>query len=462
MRWKTTLILFAATVGLGAYLGLYEFKQPTLEERQRLDTQILDIPSSTISRMVFEMPKGKFTLVRQDVWRFQENGIRADEGLLERFLDQLSPLTAARTLKGSVDEPFDLSSFGLQPAQGQVNLDSKDGGTMLRFGSETPVGQNRYLQIDARSEIFVVSNHLFESADQPIDMWRDPLLIRFDRWLLDGLTVSGSSSTFSLARTDNRWSLSQPFQDHADSAQVESLLTELSKIAIQRYPDALTQKPSQQEQILPSLQATIMISQRDPGKPLTLVFGEALPDEPSLIFVTRSDEPLRYAVSANILQNLLPTPETLRSKTCLEFLAHEALKFELSWEGKTWTVERVEEEWQDATTHEKLDTKSVETLLGDLANLRFSDLVQDQEPDLRSYGLQNPQGSLVVWTGTEPHSVQRLLVGSETENPKTRYGWLEQRHLIVQIPLEPLLHLLNTSIETFRTPEPSATDTSPE
>ncbi len=63
-RWKTLLLLLVATVGVGAYISLYEIRQPSREALERLSKQILSIPAESVTQLVLDLPQVKATLVR--------------------------------------------------------------------------------------------------------------------------------------------------------------------------------------------------------------------------------------------------------------------------------------------------------------------------------------------------------------------------------------------------------------
>ena len=70
MKWKTTLALLVLTVGVGAYVSLYELKQPLPEERQRLAARILHVLPDEVTSLAVELPHAKVTLNKDgETWR---------------------------------------------------------------------------------------------------------------------------------------------------------------------------------------------------------------------------------------------------------------------------------------------------------------------------------------------------------------------------------------------------------
>ena len=96
-------MLLTATIGIGAYLSLYELRQPPTEERERRSKQVVDIPAEAITQIALDLPRAKLTLTRREHgWTLSPTGFRADESLVQRILGDLAPLigVAWRRLTG--------------------------------------------------------------------------------------------------------------------------------------------------------------------------------------------------------------------------------------------------------------------------------------------------------------------------------------------------------------------------
>ena len=102
MRFNTTAVLVLAMIGLGAYLSLYEIRQPPPEEREQLSKVIVTLAPEQATQLALDLPTAQATLTRHDgLWRLSPQGFRADEGLISKILIRLNPLMAERTLAAS-------------------------------------------------------------------------------------------------------------------------------------------------------------------------------------------------------------------------------------------------------------------------------------------------------------------------------------------------------------------------
>ena len=448
MKWKTTVVLLLAVIGLGAYVSLYELKQSTPAERTRRSKIIVSLPQESVNQLELALPDVTVTLTHDGtVWRRSPDGVRAYEEQINGILRHTNLLRATRVLTGSADQPLTPSDFGLDPPVGRITLRTEESSTTLLMGETVPTTTTRYLQVAGRPELFIVRPGLFDDANQPADTFRDPLLMRFNTWSANGLTIADSEITFSLTRTDNRWQLTEPITDAADRAEVTNLLRTLEGI---RFVEVVDDAPTAEQRAAAGVDApTLTVTLRLEGnlattgtagdveasapRSITLGFGGALPEDALSVYAARSDEPILYAVANADLASLHVDPDTLRARACFEFFTNLVRKVDMAWGEEDWTIERVDGRWQEAGSNQPIEVKAAEALLSTLADLRLSDFVEEAPSDLSQYGLSSPEGTISVWT-EDRDEPQRLLIGSIIEGTENRYGRIEGREPVVQLP----------------------------
>ena len=195
------------------------------------------------------------------------------------------------------------------------------------------------------------------------------------------------------------------------------------------------------------------------GTSTRIFFGNQLPEDASLVYAKRNDEPALYAVAASDVDQLKRDPHGLRATSCFEFFTSQVSKVTVAKSNATeWTIERVDGRWQHSGSNQTLETTRVEEWLGKLADLRLAGFVDDAPSDLALYGLAPAAGTITIWT-TDRQDPQRLLVGSTVEGSANRYGRIEDRAAVVRLP-DLITQLLNTAPDTFQpsaTPQPSET-----
>ena len=432
MRWKTTLALLLATVGIGAYISLYEIKQPTRSERRREAKHVLDIDPAAVSAIILNLPEAKTTLIRTgDAWTMQPSGLRGNGALTAQLLNHVSPLRAERVLAGTPDKPLDLASFGLEPPSSSITLTVNGRPVTLLIGEKTAVGGNRYMKDADRPEVFIVPEAIFTIINQPFEYYRDHHLVQLGGQAAQSLAVTSAPSTFTLTRDGTVWRITAPFQDLADRKASDSLLNQIAGLQITRFvhdaPDAAQLVAAGLEKPF----AQFAIAYGEPERQVTLTFGSALPDDPALIHAKRSDEPALYAVAKEAVEGLLLPPDELRSKPVFQFFTGNVTKISVKRGDNDWTIERVKNQWQEPSGR-ALESVRVELWLAQLADARFERVVTDGTV-LPAAG-DAAREWVSVWTADQPEPQRLLLDATADKAVGGIYAVIESRALRVVLP----------------------------
>ncbi|MBI4341274.1 MAG: DUF4340 domain-containing protein [Candidatus Omnitrophica bacterium] len=454
MRWKTTVVLLVATIGIGVYVSLYEIKQPTREEAQRHSKRVINVEPNDVTQVVLDLPNAKTTLNRNgSAWTMTPHNLRADAALVEALLDDFSPLISERILTPTAERPVSAKEFGLEPAVGWVSIATEEATATLLFGDETPVGRGRYVKLSAKPEVFIISSRPFESLNQPPEHFRDRRLFGLSSWSCQRLAVASPQRSYELLRSDKTWKLAAPIADDADRAAVSALLGHLERMEIRRFiSDA---PPAQLDPAWGLNQPTTQLTVRagDPAQEIAVVIGKPLADDAALLHAKRSDEPSIYAIAAADLEPVMKPADELRSKACFTFFTGNVTKVSAQWgaqpaeagtakAGASWTIQRDGEAWTAQQAATPLERGKVEAFLNALADARLVRFV-DAAGGLSCYGLDKPEGVVAIWTG-EQEPPQQLEIGSTVKGEKTRYGRLVARGAIAVLP-ESLVGTVSTT-----------------
>lgn len=475
MRWKSTLVLVALTVALGAYVALYEIKQPAPEQRRERASRVLTMNPDAISAVTIERPQtGAVELVRDGVlWRLGAGGVRADPTVVQDLLDATRSLRAERTLSGPDGHSLEAATYGLEPPVARLVLREGDRTTALRFGEATAVAGRRYLQIEGQAKIFVVSSALFDGINRPADAFRDAQLVRFSYYDAEELAIATPTSLSRLARGQDVWYLVEPLSDPADRSGVNRLLGKLAALKTVRVLEPGAGEPADPRTRIGAVQTLLVLRTGGPAPVTTeLRFGAPLAADPTQVPAWRSDEPHLFVVPAADAADLVPTPQTLRDRACFVFFQSDVQRIDVTWEDHAWGVERAGpgpgggagEGWREASSGgSALDPMKVEAWFQQLAELRAQKILESPEADHGRYGLTAPTGVISVWTKTAV-TPQQLLMGAPVGASASagRYGWLTPREVLVEVP--PAAEgLAQMTLDGLRpSPPQPATDSGPE
>jgi hypothetical protein len=448
MRWKTTVILLLVTVAVGAYVSRIELKRPLPEERERLAKRVVDLAEDAVAQVVLELPKVKTTLTRSGtVWRMGPHQLRADPDRVARVVGAAASLTAERVLNAERGASLDPGTYGLRPAQGILALTANGTSTTLLLGALTAVGGNRYVQVAGRPAIFIVPSHAFDEADQPLDLWRDPTLLRFNAWEAQELTLRSGQDTLALARGESGWRLTRPVTDRAESAEVDKFLARVADLRIARFLEDAPADDTPAEWGLdqPAQELSVRL-EASPEAAITVLVGRPLPADPSLRYARRSDERPLYAVSAAAIDSLAlaASPTGLRARAWLDASREQVTKVQVERDGASWAIAKTAPTTQAAGAQqaawilegangETLEASKVETFLDALAAVRAERFLDETGSEAAPYGFESPAGTLTVWLEGRDQP-ERLVVGTAPDGTTLRYARFDSRQVTAELP----------------------------
>lgn len=463
MRWKTTLVLLLVTVGVGAYVSLYELKQPTVEEREQQTKEIARLSPEEVSGLLVESPEaGKVSLQRlAGAWRLAGPlDARADDAQVRRILNELNPLNAERTLTTPKDKPFALADFGLEAPK--ASLSASAGSRTVKFlvGDKTPVGTNRYLKLADAPTIHVVTSWLFDALNRSVDAYRSHELADADPASATQIALTSSKGACTLRKQGERWQLTQPITDDAESSAVSTMLGKLRGLRIERF---VTNQPRPEAGQLagwgldaPSSRITVTTDK--PDKPLEVLVGTPTTEKPEELYVKRTDEPAVYAVKKEALEELFQDPQALRSHAVLDIAPGQVTKTRLTWQGSAWTIEKQDGQWR-ASDGTGLESTKTEDWLWKLRDLKLTKFVEDQSQNLGRYGLASPTGTIQVWLKGQADA-KEVLIGNTVDQGKSRYGKISGRPSVVELP-EGIAAIVTTTPKSLRPSLPSTPESTP-
>ena len=434
MRWKTTLVLLLATVGIGAYVSLVELRQPTKEERTQEAQRLLTIKEEEVTGLAVTTKDAEARMRRAaDGWTLEPDGWRADPTVVHDILDRLPYLSAERTLEPTKDHPLDTAAFGLEPPEAKLDVQSPQPVT-LRFGHTTPVGHRRYIQIEGRPEIFVVSTTLYEIIARPADVFRDPFFAPVQEAGLESIATRSHSTAFKIGKQGQSWRLVEPLEDEADAPAVQELVRSLSQLPVQQYIGNLPEGQDLKSLGLEDAETQLTLAETN-KPPLVLSFGRFLTTDSTLRYAKRSDDPKLYAVKGMDVEALFPKSDAIRSRACLPVAMESVTSVVVQLPEISWSMERKDGHWVNENG-EPVAAEVAESEIRGLADLRFNAIVADgATAELPRYGLDkaDKDASRVILRAADGKEYE-LKFGGGVEGEDERYGLIKPRNLLGTLP----------------------------
>ncbi len=226
---RSTLVLLAVLVGLGAYIYFVESERPTSEEAANAKTKVFEIESDQIEALHVTASNGDTTVVekRDGTWHLLEP---ANAKVAEMEVSGIATALASLEMERVVEEDVtDVSPFGLGEPTVDIGFKVADEEVLrhLRLGDTTATGGDLFARVDDETRVFLIAGYLQSTFDRSTFDLRDKSILEFDRDQVDRLELTRNDGNVIAAKTDDQWTLEAPWNVRADSSALESLVTRL-------------------------------------------------------------------------------------------------------------------------------------------------------------------------------------------------------------------------------------------
>jgi Domain of unknown function (DUF4340) len=345
VKTRSVAVLAVVVAALGAFVWLYERRQPSPEERSAARRKLVEVSSEEVLALRIERPgRPTLSLERQAVaaggsrWRLTEpRAHRADALVVDGLLRALTELERKRTI---TDAPA--ADVGLDEPRFRLTWRTAQGSETLLVGAAVPGSGEVLVGLDSQPGSFVVTAGAFVSElERDADAWRDRRLFLGERSAIAQLRITPPSGGVQvvLSRRGEGFQVLEPFQDQAERDLVEGLLGELTAASATAFVAA-------EELFAPA--GSVDVTFHDGTPPFRLELGAATgPGEGA---------PLRVRTSsgsdidiANLITRLPTTlalpPERWRSRAWTSLASYDIQAVEVKDAGGSLRLERAGVDW---------------------------------------------------------------------------------------------------------------------
>jgi len=231
-------MLIAAVVlaGLTGALWWSNRQEKAKEGRPAADAppKILSIKEDMVLQIDIKRREGESTSVRftdKGKWDITSpKPLSADPTAVAQLTTALANLNSDRLVDANAT---DLASYGLAPAQLEVDVATKDGKTSkLLIGENTPTGSGVYAKLDGDPRLYSMAASNKNTFDKASKDLREKHLLNFTGGKLMGLEVTtkakNGTQTIEFSRVgDTDWAIAKPKKLRADGLAVDDIVTKL-------------------------------------------------------------------------------------------------------------------------------------------------------------------------------------------------------------------------------------------
>ena len=335
---KSLVILLVLAAGLGAYIYFVESKRdltdPELKKEKVFAIEPGKIEELEITNAAKEVTKLKKT---GDFWQIVSPITSStDAGTISTLVGSIESLETQRALE---DNPTSVAQFGLDPARISVSFKLAGESTTrkLNLGNKTPTGSDLYARVEGQPKLFLVASYLEDSFNKSSFDLRDKVALKFDRDSVDTIALEpAGGGAVSLAKKGNDWRLTKPVDTKADFSPVDAMLNRASQAQMKAVVagDAAPPTPAELKTfglVQPQLVATFGSG----SARATLAIGGKKDD--ATLYARDLSKPLVFTVESSLLTDLKKAPGDLRVKDVFEFKSYNAVSFDITQGGKTFS-----------------------------------------------------------------------------------------------------------------------------
>jgi hypothetical protein len=419
---RSALVLVALAAALGAFVYFYEIRgaEQRLEAEARQKQLFPEVEADAIEALVFRTQDDReVRLERRDgSWRVVEPlDYPADDVAIDGLASGLADLAS----EGVIETPEEPAVYGLGEDARVVAFEVEGRSLELRVGRRTPVGGMTYVSTGVAPErVYTVPTYRVTGFDKPLDDLREKRVLSFDRATVTEVAADWPGGGVRLERgEDDAWRLVSPLEAEADSATVDSLLSDLSFLRASTFLDAPDEAARRAVGQVEFHVVLTTAPEDGEGGTLELTVG-GLHDAGRI--VSSSQQSILYAVPPERLDDFPRTPGAYRFKEVTRFSSLEAQKLELAFsveredrvEEVVVTAVRGDEGW--SSEPETMQPGMISRLVSELSRLNAENVIDPEgEATLAGLGLAPPHAVLRVFgageEGTEPPRLAEVALG---------------------------------------------------
>lgn len=338
---------------------------------------MLNVVASSVERLTLEPRGGQAIAVgrtSRDQWQIQSVGpYLASSATVNEMLSTLRDLQAQRVIEG---KPENLSLYGLNEPEFQLQIQEQASQTTLSFGDRAP-GGGVYATVSGDPRVFLAPTFAEVNVDKTLDDLRDKRLLPVDVDTVANFSLMQPEQTIQFVRVHGGWQVQKPQIYRGDTFQVESLLNQVVGA-----------------NWLPSTDPAKAAAAFAQGKPVATVTLDGSSGRQSMdvredhgaYFARSSVAPGIWQVDAAVGEAVSRKLDSFRNKQLFDLSYGDPDKVEAHVGAKALLLTRSGKTWWSAGT--KMDAGSVEDLLSALRSLAATGFVDS--------GLTSPTIRLTV------------------------------------------------------------------
>lgn len=383
---KTAGLLAAVLLVLGGLATWDEWQTKKDEKTKEAEKRLLAIEPEKVTALEFLNQEGKEPVdiafeKKEGKWQIlRPAGLRADQQAVDNLLTTLKDYKFEQVVDESGTNP---GAFGLDKPRRVIKLKSGETETVLKVGSNAPVGYSVYAMVEGSPKVYIGSQYLAVSTGKSLHDMRDKALLAIDTTTIKTAELSRPGMPrIVLEKAEGAFAIIKPEVLPADQTSVRNFVDDVARasaLAFEDSPSAATKKL-----FAGKLLAEVRLIQQDGN-------------ETSVKFVEQAGKLKAWAggntpvaeINSEFKAKVLKTVQDFRDRKVFNLVGEKVAKAVV--DGKTF--EKKNGDWF-AAGDDKNPASKVRALIVDLEFLKASEILQTNDPVVKESTASAPAHSL--------------------------------------------------------------------
>lgn len=325
----------------------------------------------------------------------------AAAGQIETLLSTLANLRwqtrlSAEELK---DRPKAQEEFGFTSGNGSIVV--KNGKIIvanLLIGTNTPIGDQIYLQVVGDPGVYVVDAELVKSLPRTPNDWRDRTLFHLNQ-PVNSIKARAGNKVLALQRTNNLWRMTMPLQARADNVRLEELLDKTANLQVTAFET--DEPPSDLEPYglqTPELEVSLAA---DTNVLATLQVGRSPTNEPAQVFARLLNQNSIFRIQRDVVDHWRNPHTNFVDRHLVNIPSNGIVQIEVRGDDQ-FSLLRQDNGWiLRGATNLVVDPELVRDILNFLGKAEV-DIEKEVVADFTAYGLKTPVLQYTLWAPRAP------------------------------------------------------------
>ena len=391
------------------------------------DKKLTDLTATQVNRFVLKTAAGEMELQKKgEHWDIvKPMQARADD---QKVGDLIAQITTARIEQFVAEDKRDLHPYGLAEPRGSITLFSAEdkaagktsppaqaNGQTLQIGGVPEKQKDQvYVRFTPRSFVYTVPKKLETILETKPNDLRDRHLVRFDRNILDRVTIEPSGKPkIVLGRKNDSWTIVSRNNAPANASEAGRLIDTLSNEQVTRFVEDVASNLGKYGLDKPGLQLTLSsfasenTAETKAGeRPFaTIAFGRVEGDN---AYARVGEEPFVVAVRKAMLDNIFTDPVQWQDLAIFNFKPEQMHRLSVVTDKELTLTRGPNNQWT-ATDNAALNQTNVQSLLNTLSTLHAVRWLGATPPP---HAFDKPQVVVTFTTSADDKAVHKVTVGN--------------------------------------------------